>query len=91
MREIFKYGSMGGALGDRRIYPEIIPIAYSSRYSNDIFTVAIVKNIFRLGFLPPVDVQDVASKFSPLNWATVPAGSLDIGVTGKVDGACRYE
>jgi hypothetical protein len=23
MREIFKYGSVGGALGDRRIYPEI--------------------------------------------------------------------
>jgi hypothetical protein len=22
MREIFKYGSVGGALGDRRIYPD---------------------------------------------------------------------
>ena len=33
MREIFKYGSVGGALGDRRIYPEIQPSDQRSKIS----------------------------------------------------------
>jgi hypothetical protein len=38
MREIFKYGSVGGALGDRRIYPEINLPSKNYRYCKHIPT-----------------------------------------------------